>query len=114
MRLRTVLIAVSLICVALSVEAQVLTGSIIGVVKDESNAVLPGVTVTVTSLALPGGPQSTVTNPQGEYRFTALPPGVYELSITLQGFRSYKETDLRSSAGGTIERDVSMKVASVE
>jgi len=114
MTFRTVLVAVGLFSVALSVEAQILTGNIIGVVKDESNAVLPGVTVTVTSPALPGGPQSTVTNTQGEYRFTGLPPGVYELTVVLPGFRSYKETDLRSSAGGTIERDVSLKVAAVE
>jgi hypothetical protein len=114
MRLRTVLIAIGLISVALSVEAQILTGNIIGVVRDESNAVLPGVTVTLTSPALPGGPQTTVTNEQGAYRFAGLPPGVYELSVSLTGFSSYKETDLRTSAGGTIERQVSLKVAAVE
>jgi hypothetical protein len=113
MRRRTVLV-VGLMSIALSVEAQVLTGTIIGVVRDESNAVLPGVTVTLTSPALPAGPVSTSTNAQGEYRVVGLPPGVYELSITLQGFRTYKETDLRTSAGGTIERDVALKVAAVE
>ena len=55
-----------------------------------------------------------MTNAQGEYRFTGLPPGVYQLSVALTGFSSYKETDLRTSAGGTIERNVSLKVAAVE
>jgi len=64
MKLRTVLIAIGLMSVALSVEAQVLTGNIIGVVRDESRAILPGVTVTVSSPALPGGPATTVTNPK--------------------------------------------------
>ena len=63
MRLRTLLVAVGLICVALPVGAQVLTGNIIGVVRDESRAILPGVTVTVSSPALPGGVVSTTTNP---------------------------------------------------
>ena len=67
-------------------EAQVLPGTMIGVVRDESNAVLPGATVTLTSTALPGGPVTSVTNAQGEYRFTGLPPGTYAISIALAGF----------------------------
>src|ERR1700739_2667887 len=46
--------------------AQILTGNIIGTVRDSSGAVLPGVTITVTSPALPAGPSSTVTNDKGE------------------------------------------------
>jgi hypothetical protein len=93
--------------------AQVLTGNLIGVVRDESRAVLPGVTLTLTSPALPGGPQTTVTNAQGEYRFTGLPPGRYELTITLTGFSTYGEKDLAVTVAGNIERNVGLKVASV-
>jgi len=50
--------------------AQILTGSIIGTIKDESGAVLPGVTVTLTSPAHPSGPATFVTSETGEYRFT--------------------------------------------
>src|SRR4030095_4207679 len=77
------------------------TGNIIGVIRDESRAVLPGVSVTVTSRALPGGPSTVVTNPQGEYRFPSLPPGTYQLTVTLTGFKTYIEQDLQVTVNGT-------------
>ena len=98
----------------LSADAQVLPGNMIGVVRDESNAVLPGAAVTLSSPALPGGPATVVTNAQGEYRFTALPPGTYGLEVTLDGFGSYRESDLRVAVGGTTERNVRLPLASVK
>ena len=95
------------------VEAQVLTGNLIGVIRDESRAVLPGVTLTLSSPALPGGPQTAVSNAQGEYRFTGLPPGLYELTVNLAGFSIYVEKDLAVTVAGTIERNVGLKLASV-
>jgi hypothetical protein len=109
----TIVSVVAFLLCSLSAEAQILTGNLIGVIRDESRAILPGATVTATSPALPGGPQTVVTNAQGEYRFTGLPPGVYELSVTMQGFRSYVEQDLRVSVGGTVERIVTLALGSV-
>src|SRR5919106_666572 len=68
MRLRAIVLTVAWLLSALAAEAQISTGSIIGVVRDESRAVLPGVTVTITSPAMPGGPATAATNAQGEYR----------------------------------------------
>ncbi|MGH9144991.1 MAG: carboxypeptidase regulatory-like domain-containing protein, partial [Vicinamibacterales bacterium] len=99
---------------SVAANAQVLPGNMIGVVRDDSNAVLPGATVTLTSPALPGGPVSAVTNAQGEYRFTGLPPGTYGLSIALVGFSAYDEADLRVTVGGTTERNVRLPLASVK
>jgi Carboxypeptidase regulatory-like domain len=50
------------------------TGTIQGQVVDESFAVLPGVSVTATGTAMLGT-QSSVTGPQGTYRFLGLPAG---------------------------------------
>ncbi len=57
-----------------------------GVVRDESRAVLPGATVTVTSPAMPGGPVTVVSNEQGEYRLVGLTPGIYNMSVVLNAF----------------------------
>jgi Carboxypeptidase regulatory-like domain/TonB dependent receptor len=114
MSLRTVLFGAALVSFAASAEAQLSTGSIIGVIRDESNAVLPGASVEATSPALPGGPATDVTNAQGEYRITRLPPGTYLLRVTLAGFRTYQEADLRVLVGGTVERVVTLAVAAVE
>ncbi|MGZ7081181.1 MAG: hypothetical protein ACXVJT_17335, partial [Thermoanaerobaculia bacterium] len=64
MRRPILLIVVGLLVSAFSAEAQVLPGSILGVVRDESGAVLPGATVTLSSPALPGGPVTAVTGTQ--------------------------------------------------
>src|SRR5687767_4647957 len=63
--------------------AQILTGNIIGTVRDDSRAVLPGATVSLTSPVLPGTGLSAVTGRTGEYRFPELPPGVYSLTAEL-------------------------------
>lgn len=91
---------------------QIVTGTIIGAVSDESSGVLPGVTATIASPAFPAGPSTTVTDEQGRYRFVGLPPGTYTLTLSLSGFADYTE-ELRVTAGGTIERNVMMKVGTV-
>src|SRR5206468_2625583 len=111
---RTVLfIFIVLILHIVASKAQVTTGNIIGSVRDESGAVLAGVTATLASSARPGGPQSTATDEQGQYRFTRLQPGIYTLKVELPGFNIYEETDLQVLAGNTIERVVTLKVAAV-
>src|SRR6266571_5319208 len=96
---------------AIAAQAQITTGNIIGIVHDESGAVLPGVSVAVMAPALP--PQSAITNERGEYRFTGLQPGMYVLTVELPGFSKYEETDLRVLASSTIERAVTLKLATV-
>ena len=111
MRLRTVLfIFIVLYSGRIALQAQITTGNTIGTVHDESGAVLPGAAVKVMSPGLPA--QSTVTNERGEYRFTGLQPGTYTLTVELPGFSIYDETDLRVLASSTIERAVTLKVAS--
>ena len=95
------------------VDAQVVTGTITGVVSDDSRAALPEVSVTVTSPALPGGPGTSVTNAQGAYRFSTLPPGVYELEVARPGFTTHVHTDLWVTVGGTIELNITLGVEPV-
>jgi hypothetical protein len=90
--------SIALTLAAAAAEAQVQTGSITGVVNDQSNAVLPGVTVTLTGEKLIGGAQTQVTDSTGVYRFDRLPPGAYTVKFELQGFRTITRTDIRVSA----------------
>ena len=53
---------------------QVSTGTILGTVQDQSDAVLPGVEVTATNTET-GITRRTVSGSRGEYRIPALPPG---------------------------------------
>jgi hypothetical protein len=58
-------------------------GSIAGVVKDASGAVLPGVTVEAASPALIEKVRSVITEGSGQYQIVNLPPGGYTVNFTL-------------------------------
>jgi hypothetical protein len=113
MRVGAIAFGLAFLLSALPVNAQILTGNIIGTVTDESRSVLPGVTARLTSDALQGRPRESVTDEQGRYRFTNLAPGTYTLTLELSGFATYQEEDLRVITGGTIERNPMLKVATV-
>ena len=89
------------------------TGAINGRVFDESKAVLPGVTVTITSPSLIGGPRTTVTTEDGVYRFPAVPPGEYAITYELQGFATVRREGIRVTLGFTATVDVEVGVATL-
>ena len=96
-----------------AIAGQTQEASIIGLVTDESGAVLPGVTVTVSSPALQVKQMVDVTNVRGEYRVTPLPLGLYSVDYTLSGFQTLRRTDLRLTAGFVAKIDVVLKVGGV-
>ena len=74
------------IVLATAASAQVDTGTILGTVKDQSGAVLPGATVTIThegqSFTL-----TTVTRQDGTYIFTPIRSGAYSIEAEFPGFK---------------------------
>ncbi len=113
LRLILVLALAATVMVSISASAQVITGTIIGTVTDDSGGVLPGATVTITSPALPSGPSTQVTNEKGQFRYPNLAPGVYALNVSIAGFGTYNEEGMRVGVGTTTERNVGMKLSSV-
>ena len=87
--------------------------NIIGVVTDESGAVLPGVSVTATSPSLQVGTVSAVSDGNGEYRLSNLPLGTYEVSYALDGFQTVKRSGVRLTAGFTSQLDIPLKLGSL-
>jgi len=63
------------------------TGALRGTVTDPANAVVPGVTVTLTNNATSQS-QSTTTDSNGSYRFSLLAPGAYAVTFSAQGFKT--------------------------
>src|SRR4029450_13527615 len=75
------------------------TAALAGRVTDESGAVLPGVTVTLTQTNTPL--RGTVTtDATGAWTMPNLPTGPYRLEVSLQGFRTYVHTGIGLQVGG--------------
>jgi hypothetical protein len=94
------------------VHAQRTTGDLLGVVRDSSGAVLPGVAVSVTGPNIPRA-QTAVTSETGSYRIGNLPPGIYTLTFELSGFRTSVLQGLRVNVGGTLEQNVGLELGSL-
>jgi Carboxypeptidase regulatory-like domain/TonB dependent receptor-like, beta-barrel/TonB-dependent Receptor Plug Domain len=94
-------------------QAQVITGSLWGTVTDETGSPLRGVGVTLSSPALLGGPSTESTNEKGQFRFRTLAPGDYRLEIEADGFATYRENGIPVQVGGTVERNVALKLEAV-
>ncbi len=90
--------------------AQEQRGSIEGVVKDASGAVLPGATVEATAN---GRVASTVSDEVGVYRFPSLAPGNYRVTANLQGFVAKEAVEVRVGLGQVKRVDFSLPLAGV-
>jgi hypothetical protein len=107
-----VITAVLLCCAALPVWAQTTSmGTMTGVVTDQSNAVLPGATVTITDKAT-GTSQTTTTNAAGRYVFVNLRSGTYEVTVTKTGFSKVTIPSDVIEVGMVSTNNVTMKVGS--
>src|SRR5215510_14532578 len=81
--------------------AQGQTGSIAGVVRDTTGAVLPGVTVEAASPVLIEKVRTGVTDGQGAYRIPDLRPGTYSVTFTLTGFSTVRREGIELTTSFT-------------
>jgi len=93
--------------------AQVQTGSILVRAADQQGAVMPGVSVTITSAVLVAGSMTAVTDAGGVYRFPSLVPGTYAVKMELSGFQTVNRESIVVLVGQTTPVEFSMKVASL-
>jgi hypothetical protein len=114
----SVLLALLLVwsCSALPSAAQSVTattGSINGKVTDGTGAVLPGVTITISSPSMQGT-RTASTSHDGTYRFPAIPPGEYKITYELSGFSTVNREGIRVTLGFTATVNAELQVASLQ
>src|SRR5207247_8975209 len=92
--------------------AQVITGTILGNVSDETKAPLPGVTMTLKNLDK-GDTRTVVTDPAGNYRAPALSLGNYDVRAELAGFQPVVRTGITVNVGSESTVNFSLKIAQI-
>jgi hypothetical protein len=81
--------------------SQSMTGKISGTVLDPQSAVVPGATVTLTN-TLTSQTREVAAGSQGEFVFTQLLSGTYEIKVSAPGFKIYQQRDIKLSANESI------------
>ena len=76
-----------------------------GVVTDPSGALVPSATV---QLRGPGGDRRKLTDGSGQYSFSALPPGNYQLRVAVKGFAVFEKQDL--AVTGPTSLDIQLQI----
>jgi hypothetical protein len=84
-----------------------------GIVHDADGNVIAGARVVVHSAAT-GSERSVMTNQEGRFRIATFSPGVYDLRVEADGFRTVRYENINAIAGATIRRDFRLDPAGLE
>src|SRR5688572_19523331 len=92
--------------------AQVTTSTLVGLVRDSSGAVIPGVTVVATHEGT-GVARDSVSDANGEFVLSALPSGPYTVRIELTGFKAISQQGMLLGAGQTVRQTFTLEVGAM-
>ena len=113
-RAKAAWIGLLMMCALLYASHASAQSSIVGVVRDTSGGVLPGVTVELTSPVLIERTRSVISDDQGQFRLVDLRPGVYEILFSLPGFSSVKRENFELPSDFTATVNAELKVGALE
>ena len=91
---------------------QILHGSLTGSVRDASGAAMPGVR-TVLKNSATGQNRETSTDESGAYAFSTLLPGIYEVTLSKEGFKTQRESGLNVVINNVKRADAVLQVGAV-
>src|SRR5215472_13823585 len=104
------LLAILLAFLPVFAQVDTSTATLKGTVMDPQGAVISGATVTAVS---PGGiSRETKSASDGRYQIPALPPGVYQVTVTAQGFAKEIAKGIELTVGQSQVYDIHLKVGS--
>src|SRR5947208_10614312 len=89
--------------------AQTSTATILGVVRDASGALIPGVSITVKHTES-GRTRTIVSSERGGYNVPLLPVGAYEITTTMPGFKQAVRTGINLVVGQEAVVDLTLEV----
>ena len=97
---------------AVPVAAQILYGSIVGVIKDGQGAIVPGATVTITNRET-NLVRETLTNSEGAFSLVNVIAGPYDVKVSLSGFREAVRTNVPVTIGAISRVDMTLELGNL-
>jgi hypothetical protein len=94
------------------VHAQVLYGSLVGSVRDQTKAAIPGADVTIVHRET-GRARTGISNELGYFDFASITTGVYEVRVGMAGFKSFVRADVAVSLNSVTRVDAVLEVGEV-
>ena len=94
-------------------QSQATTGVIEGTVLDESNAPVPGASVTIRNTAT-NFERAVNSDAEGRFRGLLLPLGPYRVTVALPGFATLVRDGITLAVGQTVNLDLKLKVSTVQ
>lgn len=108
------LLALSVIGIlALRLEAQTVTGTIVGTVLDAQGAVIPNASISAKNRET-GLERSAMSESAGEFTVTSVPAGLYDVTVTAPGFQQQVRSGVTMTVGATVRLDVKLSVGDVQ
>ena len=89
------------------VRAADVTGTVTGIIKDASGAVVPGAEVVLTNIGT-NATHTTLSDETGQYALRALPVGVYALTAERRGFKKFETQGIRVQVNEAVRVDVTL------
>src|SRR5947207_2626258 len=80
-------------------------GTITGTISDPTSAVIPGASITATN-GETGTKYETISTETGNYTLTQVPPGVYQVTVELPGFKRYVRQGITVLVAQTLRIDI--------
>src|SRR5262249_17056080 len=102
-----------ILMLAVAAHAQTSRGAVTGTLRDSMGAAIAGAHVTLAGVET-GVRLSTDSNETGVYRFDAVDPGIYDLTVAHPGFRAYSATGINVEANRVITVDPRLEVGAFE
>src|SRR5205809_1908271 len=90
-------------------DAQVLYGSFVGTVTDETGAAVPGAAVTITHTET-GASRDATTDAKGAYNFPTVQSGTYTVTVQLVGFRTFTRSDVPVTLNNVTRVDAALQI----
>jgi hypothetical protein len=114
--LGTTLAGLAILCSLLAppaANAQAVSGTILGIVKDAQGAVVPGASVTVVHTGTSFS-RTVVTDAHGEYSAPSVPTGTYTVTAEITGFKKVSKTNVQVGVDQKVRIDVALELGAME